>query len=72
MLDARKQQAMELGTYDVPDLAALLKCSERHVRNMADARAIPGVIRLGRLVRFHKAIVDDWLADLAKGGGPNG
>ncbi|HEY1189088.1 MAG TPA: helix-turn-helix domain-containing protein [Gemmata sp.] len=57
-----KQQALESGTYDVPDLAALMKCSERHIRRMIDAREIPGLIRFGRLVRFHKGIVNDWLA----------
>ena len=52
---------LEAGTYNVPDLAELLKCSERHIRNMADAGDIPGVIRLGRLVRFHRGIVNEWL-----------
>ena len=58
-----KRQALENGTYDVPDLAALMKCSQRHVRRMVDAREIPGVIRFGRLVRFSKQIVDQWLAN---------
>ena len=51
----------------MPDIAGLLKCSERHVRRMIDAREIPGMIRYGRLVRFHKGIVDGWLAGKAKG-----
>jgi excisionase family DNA binding protein len=55
------------GTYTVPDLAALLKCSERHVRGMAAGGAIPGVIRLGRMLRFHQVTVNDWLAARAKG-----
>lgn len=55
------------GTYDVPDLAGLLKCSERHVRDLAAAGTIPGMIRFGRLVRFHKGIVHDWLTTQAKG-----
>ena len=57
-----KKQALEGGTYDVPDLATLMKCSNRHVRRMIDAREIPGLIRFGRLVRFHKGIVDCWPA----------
>ena len=63
---AEKRQALENGTYDVPDLAAMLKCSERHVRRMIDARQIPGIIRLGRLVRFHKRLVDEWLTSKVK------
>ena len=62
-----KRPDFEVGTYDVPGLAALLKCSERHVRNMADAGTIPGILRLGRLVRFHRGIVNDWLTEKAKG-----
>ena len=64
---ADRRNAMEAGTYDVPDLAALLKCSERHIRNMLETGAIPGVIRIGRLVRFHRGIVTDWLAQQAGG-----
>jgi excisionase family DNA binding protein len=57
-----KRRALEGGTYDVPDLAALMKCSEKHVRRKAEAGEIPGVIRFGRLVRFSKQLVDEWLA----------
>ena len=62
-----ERPGLEAGTYDVPGLAALLRCSERHVRNMADAGSIPGLIRIGRLVRFHRGIVNEWLAEQAKG-----
>lgn len=58
---------LQAGTYDVPDLATLLKCSERHVRNLAEAGSIPGILRIGRLVRFHRTIVNDWLTEQAKG-----
>ncbi len=61
-----RRAALESGTYDVPDLAALLKCSERHIRRMIDAREIPGMIRLGRLVRFHRGVIDEWLAGKAQ------
>jgi excisionase family DNA binding protein len=64
--------ALAAGTYDVPDIAKLLKCSERHVRDMAAEGVIPGVIRFGRLIRFHKGIVHDWLTEKAKEGRPNG
>ena len=63
-----KRQALENGTYDVPDLAALFKCSERHVRRLIESREIPGMIRVGRLVRFVKRIVDDHLIEVAEGG----
>ena len=62
-----KRREREAGTYDVPELAALLKCSERHIRNMADAGSIPGILRFGRLVRFHREIVNNWLIEQARG-----
>jgi excisionase family DNA binding protein len=48
-------------TYTVPQLAALMQCSQRHVWRMLDLGQIPGVIRLGRLVRFSRKAVDQWL-----------
>ncbi len=54
-------------TYTAEDIGGILQCSTRHVRRMIDAREIPGMIRIGRLVRFHRGIVDEWLATKAKG-----
>jgi excisionase family DNA binding protein len=62
-----RHKALAAGTYDVPDLAAIFKCTERHVRNMAENGTIPGLIRFGRLIRFHSGIVNEWLATQAKG-----
>ena len=56
-----KRERLEAATYTVADLAALLQCSERHVHRLNDSRAIPGMIRVGRLVRFSKKLVDEWL-----------
>ena len=49
-------------TYSVDGIAELLGCSPRHVRRMADSGAMPRPIHLGRLVRWRKADVDQWLA----------
>jgi excisionase family DNA binding protein len=54
--------AAEAGTYTVPDIARLMQSSERHVWRQHDLDRIPGVIRFGRLVRFHRPTVDAWLA----------
>ena len=50
------------GTYDVDDIATLLKASSRHVRRLADAGAMPRPLHLGRLVRWRRSDVDQWLA----------
>ncbi len=53
---------LSTGTYDVGGVAELLGCSPRHVRRLADSGAMPRPIHLGRLVRWRKADVDQWLA----------
>jgi excisionase family DNA binding protein len=61
--DNPTQQSLpaDAGTLRVADLAALLKCSEKNVRRKLKAREIPGVIRLGRLIRFSKPVIAEWL-----------
>ena len=49
-------------TYTAGNIAILLQCSERHVWRMNDSNLIPGRIKLGRLVRFSKKLVDKWIA----------
>ena len=51
------------GTYTVGDVAELLGCSTRHVRRLADAGRMPRPLStIGRLVRWRRADVDQWLA----------
>ena len=56
---------IEASTYTVEQIARLLQCSERHVWRLADANKIPGKLRIGRLVRFSRQLVDAWLAGQA-------
>jgi excisionase family DNA binding protein len=48
--------------YDTKDVAVMVKVSERQVRRWADARRIPGMIRIGRVLRFRADDVDAWIA----------
>jgi excisionase family DNA binding protein len=48
--------------YTIPDLAERTQSSVRHIWRLIDAGKVPGVYRLGRLVRIHRATADDWLA----------
>jgi excisionase family DNA binding protein len=48
--------------YTVPDLATRTQSSERHIWRLIDLGLVPGVYRLGRLVRIHRATADAWLA----------
>jgi excisionase family DNA binding protein len=46
----------------VDDVAALLRCSSRHVRRLAAGGRIPRPIKLGVLLRWLKADVDQWIS----------
>jgi len=52
----------ELPLIDVGEFAAKLGVSPQHIRRMADAGRCPPAIRLGRLVRWSRTVVDDWIA----------
>lgn len=52
--------------YDVPTLAVRCRCSARHVWRQIDAGKIPGVYRLGNLVRINRGVVEEWLRSGAK------
>lgn len=48
---------------DVKDVAALLgRCSPRHVRRLADSGRMPRPLRVGTLIRWRRADLDDWIA----------
>jgi excisionase family DNA binding protein len=46
---------------NVKDAAALLGCSVKHVRRLIDMRRLPGVIRLGRLLRVDLVVLNKWV-----------
>jgi excisionase family DNA binding protein len=47
---------------DVRGMAALLDCSPRHVYRMSDAGRLPAPVRIGALVRWRRAEIEEWLA----------
>ena len=48
--------------WDVQVIADLLGCSTRHVRRLSDAGKMPRPVKLGALVRWSKAAIEDWIA----------
>lgn len=51
---------------DVQGVAALLNCSVRHVYRLADGGRMPAPLKLGALVRWNKAALEEWIADGCK------
>jgi excisionase family DNA binding protein len=47
----------------IADIADELICSNRHVRRLADAGKMPRPIKLGSLVRWQRATIEQWIAD---------
>lgn len=47
---------------DVRAVAARLSCSVRSVWRLADAGRLPAPVRLGRLIRWDAAVIDEWIA----------
>lgn len=47
----------------VRDVAGLLHCSPRTVYRLADSGRMPGPVRLGALVRWPGAVIEQWIAE---------
>jgi len=48
----------------VDDIATIyLGCSTRHVYRLADSGRMPRPIKLGSLVRWPRAVIEQWIAD---------
>jgi excisionase family DNA binding protein len=57
-----RRHRIEAVTYDMRDMASMLKLSERTIGRLAAAGAIPGLIRVGKKsVRFSRSVVDRWI-----------
>jgi len=45
----------------VHEVAGLLHCSARTVYRLADGGRMPRPVRLGALVRWHRATINEWI-----------
>ena len=48
---------------DVNDVAAMLKCSPRHVWRLADAGKMPRPYKVGALCRWDRAVIEQWVSE---------
>ena len=55
-------QPLEPHLYTANDVADRLRCSVRHVWRLHDAGDMPAAVRVGRLVRWPRKFIDDWVA----------
>jgi len=52
----------ESALIDVRVVAVLLGCSTRHVYRLTDAGRMPPPVRLGALIRWRRAEIEEWIA----------
>lgn len=55
------QVCTESQLIDVKAVARLLGCSPRHVYRLSDLGAMPAPVRLGALVRWQRAAIEEWV-----------
>lgn len=80
MNDVAREAGCSAPLIAVGGVAQLLACSRRHVYRLADAGRMPAPVRLGALVRWNSAEIENWIAGgclpvrivSAKGGGQHG
>lgn len=53
----------ECALLDVRVVARMLGCSARHIRRLADAQRMPSPVRLGRVLRWSRATVEQWIKE---------
>ncbi len=49
--------------YDIPDMERVVKCSDRHLRNLRKAGRIPQPVKLGGRVLWPKKVIEKWIDD---------
>lgn len=63
MSAAEKQSDQPSDVITVDELAARLRVSRLTLYAMIQQRKVPGVIRVGRVIRISKAAIEKWLAE---------
>lgn len=58
-----EQSAASPVLLSVHDLATMLNCSVRHIYRLVDTQRIPQPVKLGALLRWVKADIDQWIAN---------
>ena len=61
--DEKQQPPVVADLLDVDEVAALLSCSTRTVRRMADSGQMPRPLKLASLRRWRRSDIERWLAD---------
>jgi excisionase family DNA binding protein len=51
------------GMLTIPDVAGLLRCTDRHVYNLRKRGEIPQPVKLGENVRWPREVIAQWIRD---------
>lgn len=53
---------------EVDEVAAIANCSASTVRRLADSGRMPKPVKVGRLIRWQRVAVEEWIANGCPGG----
>ena len=56
-----KEMAINSLMLGIRDVAGLMQCSERHITNLRKAGRMPPPVKLGAIVRWSRAVIEDWI-----------
>ncbi len=56
-----KRERLDAATYTIPQASDRSQISERQLWRLIDAKKVPGVLRIGRIVRISRSMFDAWL-----------
>lgn len=60
---ALDRPAAEPALIDTQSVAELLGCSPRHVARLRDGGLMPTPLKLGRLCKWRRAVIEQWIED---------
>lgn len=60
--DGSDGQGIHVALLDVDSVARMLSCSPRHVYRLRDGGRMPASVKLGGLVRWNRAEIEQWVA----------
>jgi excisionase family DNA binding protein len=63
MIVSREVAGQSSGLVDVREVARLASCSPRHVFRLVKRGMIPPPVKVGRLTRFQRELIETWISE---------
>jgi excisionase family DNA binding protein len=60
-LPSEKSRQVQSLLISAAEVAALIRCSQRHIWRLLDAGRMPAAVRVGALVRWNRQAIEKWI-----------